>query len=260
MVKNRLRPRLRAKQTTYGLWVTLESPTITEIAVMLGFDWIVVDTEHGHLGWREVMEHVRTVRDSETTVMVRISEIRQDAVKRALDVGAHGVLLPLVRNRGDLEAGMRFGRYPPVGVRGIGGERAVQWGLGLQEYLAQANEETMIIPLIETREALEDIDGILAVPGLEAIFFGPADLSASSGHLGAWEGPGVAERILEVRDKAAQRSIASGIVGVSVQDGIGRREQGFEMIGLGSDVGMMIRSVRETQEKLGLHARPHLWF
>lgn len=259
-MENPLRRRLREGKTTYGLWVTLESPSIAEIAVMLGLDWICVDTEHGHLGWREVMEHVRAVRDSGTSVMVRIPEINESAVKRALDIGAHGVLLPLVRNRADLEMGIRFGRYPPAGVRGIGGERAVQWGLGLQEYLQQANDEVMIIPLIETYEAVRDIDGILGVPGLEAIFFGPADLSASLGHRGAWEGPGVAEQILAVRAKAADRRISAGIVSVGVEDGAHRRDQGFSMIGLGSDAGLMIRAVREAQKVLGLETRPHLWF
>lgn len=259
-MKNRLRQRLGAGEKTHGLWVTLESPTVTEIAVTVGLDWVCVDTEHGHLGWREVLEHVRAVRDSETAVLVRVAEVRRDTVKRALDLGAHGVLLPLVRSRADVESGMRFGRYPPFGVRGVGGERAVHWGLGMQEYLKTANQETLIIPLIETQEALEDIDSILMVPGLEAIFFGPADLSASLGFLGSWEGPGVAEQILEVRSKAAERGIASGIVSVSIEDAIQRREQGFNLIGIGSDVGAMIRSLLEVQAKLGLSARSHCWF
>ena len=180
MPKNRLRERLRKRETSCGLWVTLESATVTEIAVTLGLDWVCIDMEHGHLGFREVMEHVRVVRGSPTTALVRVPEIGQSSIKRALDIGARG-------------------------VRGVSGERAVQWGLGLQEYLSDADEETLIIPIIETREAVEEIDALLEAPGLEAIFFGPADLSASHGHLGEWEGPGMAERILEIRGKAAAK-------------------------------------------------------
>lgn len=260
MAGNRLRQLLRSRETTYGMWVTVDSPSVSEIAVLLHLDWICVDTEHGHLGWAEVLEHVRAVRDSDTTVLVRVPATREDTVKRALDIGAHGVLLPLVRNREDVEAGMRFGRYPPAGRRGIGGERAVQWGLGLQEYLQRANTETMIIPLIETREAAEDIDGILGVPGLEAVFFGPADLSASMGFTGAWEGPGVADLILEIRKKAEQCGVASGIVGTDLVDARRRRDQGFGLVGLGSDVGLMIRSLQDSLTALGRKTAPHLWF
>src|SRR5436189_4720863 len=123
MARNPLRDRLRQRETSYGLWVTLESPTVTEIAVTLGLGWVCIDMEHGHLGFREVMEHVRAVRGSATTALVRVPEIGQSSIKRALDIGAHGVLLPLVRGREDVEQGMSFGRYPPRGVRGVSGER-----------------------------------------------------------------------------------------------------------------------------------------
>ncbi|MBI4552337.1 MAG: hypothetical protein HY710_08745 [Candidatus Latescibacteria bacterium] len=250
MLTNRLRERCRNNQTSYGLWVTLESPSITEIAVTLGLDWVCVDMEHGHLDFRELIEHVRVVRGSDTTVIVRVPDIQQSPVKRALDIGADGVILPLVRSREDVERGMSYGRYPPRGVRGIGGERAVKWGLGLHEYLSDANEETLIIPLIETREAAEHIDAILDVPGLKTIFFGPADLSASFGSLGQWEGPGIADRILDIRAKAAARGIASGIMSTSVEDGIRRRDQGFNLIGLGADAALLIRSIKGALEVL----------
>jgi 2-keto-3-deoxy-L-rhamnonate aldolase RhmA len=260
MVVNKLRERLRRQETSYGLWVTLESPTITEIAGALGVDWVCVDTEHGHLDYREVMEHVRAVRGSETSVLVRVPDVRRDALKRVLDIGAHGVLLPLVRTREDVELGMHFGRYPPRGDRGVGGERAVQWGLGFQEYLDHANEETLIIPLIETVEAVQNIDAILAVPGLEAIFFGPSDLSTRYGYLGQWEGPGVADKILEVKDKAARLGIGAGVMATSLDDGLLRRDQGFRLIGLGSDAGLLIRAINQAFEKLRGHTVTHLWF
>lgn len=260
MVLNRLRALLKQKATTYGLWVTMESPTLTEIAGALGMDWVCVDMEHGHLDFREVMEHVRAVRGSETTVLVRVPEIQGEKVKRVLDIGAHGVLLPLVRSRADVERGMRLARYPPEGERGVGGERAVKWGLGFQEYLDHANEETLIIPLIETVDAAENIDDVLSVPGIEAIFFGPSDLSTDYGYLGQWEGPGVAQKILDIRNKADAMGIGSGIMTTSVEDGLMRRDQGFAMVGLGSDSGLLIRSINQAFEKLRGHTVTHLWF
>lgn len=249
-MRNHLREKLRANRPTYGLWVTLESPTISEIAAALALDWVCIDMEHGHLGFREAIEHLRALHGSEVTPLVRVPEIGQSAIKRALDIGAHGLLLPLPRGREDVAQGMRLGRYPPQGVRGVGGERAVQWGLGFEEYLACANEETLLIPIIETREAAEEIDSILDVPGLEAIFFGPADLSASYGYLGEWEGPGIAQTILDIREKAEARGIASGVMARSVEEAARRGEQGFRLVGLGSDTGLLIRALNESLGRL----------
>jgi 2-keto-3-deoxy-L-rhamnonate aldolase RhmA len=254
MLHNRLREKLRAGETTCGLWVTLESPTVTEIAARLGLDWICIDMEHGHQDCREVMDHLRAARGSGLTALVRVPGIRQDLIKRPLDMGADGLLLPLVRGAADVEEGFRHGRYPPRGRRGVGGERAVGWGLDFREYLSAANEETLLIPIIETREAVEEIDAILATPGLEAIFFGPADLSASCGFLGEWEGPGVAEKILDVRERAAARGIAAGVMARNAEDAQSRRAQGFRMVALGSDTGLMIHGLTTVLEQVRLQA------
>jgi len=134
------------------------------------------------------------------------------------------------------------------------------WGLGFQEYLAGANTETMIIPIIETVEAAQNIDDILATPGLEAIFFGPSDLSTTHGYLGQWEGPGIAEKILNIRAKAAERGIGAGLLAQSVEDGVLRRDQGFKLVGLGADTTMLIRAMRQMLDKLRGDSTPHLWF
>ena len=260
MTRNKLRGRLQAGQTSYGLWITLESPALAEIAVALGLDWVCIDMEHGHLDYNDVANHLRALRGSDTSAVVRVPDTNISTIKRALDLGAHGVILPLVRSAADLEQGFRFGRYPPRGVRGVGGERAVAWGLGLEEYLSYADQETLIIPLIETRDAVDHIDEILAVPGLEAIYFGPADLSASQGYLGQWEGPGVAEQILSVLAKAAARGIGAGVMGTSVEDAVKRRDQGFRLVGLGSDAALLIRSVNAALLALRGRTEKHLSF
>jgi len=260
MAINQLRKKWQEGKQTVGLWVTMDDPSIAEIAVTLGMDWICVDMEHGHLDFKDVMGHIRAVRDSQTAVLVRVHDNEKGLIQRSLDMGAHGVLLPLVRSRADVEKAFRYGRYPLEGQRGIGGERNVKWGLGMHEYLRHANEETLIIPLIETREAAEAIDDILSVPGLEAIFFGPADLSASYGYLGQWEGPGMAELIADIRSKAKARNIGSGIVAMSAEDAVERQRQGFDMIALGSDGGMMIRSILHSLKCMDRSVAPHYWF
>jgi 2-keto-3-deoxy-L-rhamnonate aldolase RhmA len=240
--------------------VSTESPGVTEAAVALGLDWVCVDMEHGHLDFREVMDHIRAVRGSQTALVVRVPEIQMSAVKRVLDMGAHGVILPYAQSMEDVERGFRYGRYPPRGVRGMSGDRAVQWGLGAQEYVRYADEETLIIPLIETRGAIQDMDAVLDIPGMEALFFGPADLSASYGYAGAWEGPGIAQCILDVRAKAEAKGIAAGILSRSPEETRLRRDQGFRMIGLGTDMTLLIRAIREHLEAAEQQTSLHLWF
>jgi 2-dehydro-3-deoxyglucarate aldolase/4-hydroxy-2-oxoheptanedioate aldolase len=247
---SQLKQKLADQQTTVGLWVTLEAPTITEIAVTLGFDWVCIDAEHGHLDFKEILEHVRVTRHTATTPLVRIQEIEQGLIKRVLDIGAEGILVPQVTSAAEVEQAVRFAKYPPWGVRGVGGERATRWGMGLRECTRIANQETLVIPLVETVPAAEDIDAIMRVPGVDAIFFGPADYSASAGHLGEWEGPGVAERLLALLAKATAGGMPCGIMTTDVANARFRRQQGFRLLGLGSDTGLLIRAAHEGLKAL----------
>src|SRR3977135_3026917 len=121
------RDRLSRQDSVFGLWITLESPSITEMAVALGLDWVVVDAEHGHLDWKEILEHVRAAVRSDTVALVRIAELNLGLIKRALDIGADGVVVPWVESAEQLRQAVAFAHYPPDGVRGMGGERATGW-------------------------------------------------------------------------------------------------------------------------------------
>src|SRR5262245_40741793 len=123
-----LRRKLAADVSAVGLWLTLESPSITEMAVALGIDWVVIDAEHGHLDWKEIVEHLRAAARSDTVTLVRLAELNAGLVKRALDIGADGVVIPWVESAGQLEQAVRLARYPLEGLRGIGAERATAWG------------------------------------------------------------------------------------------------------------------------------------
>ncbi len=257
---NPLLEKLQSGATTLGMWITLESPSVGEAALALNLDWVVIDMEHGHLDMGSVMNQVRVFRGGNTGVLVRVPSHERSFIKRALDIGAHGVVVPLVRSRRDTEAAIAEARYPLAGVRGVGGERAVQWGLARERYLRVANQEILVIPIIETRDAVENIDEILAIPGLQAIFVGPADLSASYGHLGEWEGAGIAELILDIAKRADRAGVRSGIIGRDIDDMKLRIKQGFRMIGLGSDISLLIDSVIDHQEALGRRTEARPWF
>jgi len=255
-----LRSKLAAKEPAYGLWVTSEAPAVTEVAAILGLDWICIDTEHGYLAYKDIQGHLSAARGSDLTVFVRPPTQDLEPIKRALDVGAHGLIVPLINNAAEVEAVREHIYYPPIGRRGIGGERSVLWGLGLQSYVASANDEVMFVPMIETQQAYDNLDSILQVDGIEAIFLGPGDMSASRGAVGEWEGPGVAEINLDILRRAEARGIHAGLVARGTEEAKDRRDQGFRMISLGSDIGLMIRQTRSMLAELGREPRVHSWF
>ncbi len=255
-MQNPLRAKIRNRQTAYGMWVSLESPTITEIAATLGLDWVCIDTEHGHLDYKEVIDHLRAARGSDTAVIVRVPELQVTMLKRALDIGAHGVIVPTINTAEEAETAIQYGKYPPRGVRGIGGERAVRWGLFSETYLREANAETMVIPLIESRSAVENIDAILETPNLEALYLGLGDMSASYGYPGNWDAPGLAEHTQTVCQKALAKGIAPGILARNPAEAQARAAQGFQWICLGSDTGLLINGIKEQMSTLGLSITP----
>ncbi|MFN8007360.1 MAG: aldolase/citrate lyase family protein [Terriglobia bacterium] len=250
--------KLKSAQSQLGLWVTLESPTITEIAARMKLDWVVIDTEHGHLDLKEVVDHLRALRGSETVGLVRVQEIEQGLIKRVLDLGADGIIVPQIRTAEEVEQAVFFAKYPPRGIRGIGGERATAWGKNLA-FAKTGNDHTLVIPLIERVEAGRNIDSILQVPGVDAFFFGPADYSASAGYPGEWEGPGVAEEILRVKGKILAKGFGCGIMATDLANGQMRVQQGFHMIGLASDVGLLIRGITDMLHGLGRPLDPSVW-
>jgi 2-keto-3-deoxy-L-rhamnonate aldolase RhmA/quercetin dioxygenase-like cupin family protein len=252
----RFRSKLANNKPVYGLWVTLESASITEMAVALGMDWVVVDAEHGHLDWKDINEHIRAGLRSDTVVMVRLAERSAALTKRALDIGADGVVIPWVSTVEELEEAIRDARYPPVGRRGIGGERATAWGQCLAEHTAEANEHVMVVPLIESVEAISNVPAMCEVDGTDVLFFGPADFSSTAGYRGQWEGPGVAEQILQLKDSIRAAGKHCGLMTTSVDNLVERREQGFHMMGVGADNGLLLRSIHQALQAVDRDRMP----
>ena len=250
MINRTLKNTLAASGTAYGLWVTLESASVTEIAAEVGLQWVAIDLEHGSLRARDVVEHLRAARGGATSVLVRVQSGTEESIKMALDLGADGVIVPLIRSAADIERVVSFAHYPPVGRRTLGAERAVRWGLGAADYVASANDDILVIPIFETLESVGAMDAILDVPGIGAVFVGPGDLSACQGHVGQWEGGGVAEQVLAICSEAARRGLATGVIAQDIGDAKRRRDEGFRMIALGSDTLLLIGAIERMQEGL----------
>jgi 2-keto-3-deoxy-L-rhamnonate aldolase RhmA len=242
----KLRRALAADQPVFGLWVTLDAPSVTEMAVALG-----LDAEHGHLDWRDIVAHLRAAVRSDTVALVRLAELNGALIKRALDLGADGVVIPWVESAEQLRQAVAFARYPPEGVRGIGAERATAWGQALVEHTAEANDHVLVVPIIETVRAEKQVPQMAMVEGAELFYFGPADFSASAGYRGQWEGPGVAERILALKDVLRKAGKHCGVVATSNDNLRQRLDQGFRMLGVGMDCGLLLRSLKAALATVG---------
>ena len=252
----KLRQKLNQNEPIYGLWVTLESASITEMAVALGLDWVVIDAEHGHLDWKDINSHIRAALRSDTVVLVRIAERSTILSKRALDIGADGIMIPWMEKVEEVEEAVRDCRYPPEGRRGIGGERATAWGQCLSEHAAEANENVLIVPLIESIAAIPNVATMCEVDGIDLFFFGPADFSSTAGFRGQWEGPGVAEQILSLKDTINAAGKHCGVVSTSNQNLTDRLDQGFRMLALGTDSGLLLRSLHQSLQEVGRDRLP----
>ena len=241
----KLRNKLKSNEPIYGLWVTLESPSITEMAVSLGMDWVLIDAEHGHLDWKDISAHISAAMRSDTVIIVRIAERSTALSKRALDIGADGIMIPWMESMDEVHKAVSDCNYPPEGRRGIGGERATAWGQCLKEHTAEANENVLVIPMIESIDAVPNVASMCKVDGVEIFFFGPADFSSTAGFRGQWEGPGIAEKILELKNIIKDNGKYCGVVSTSNQNLTDRLDQGFQMLAIGTDGGLMLRSLHE---------------
>ena len=247
----KLRQKLASHAPAVGLWVTLESPSITEMAVALGVDWVVIDAEHGHLDWNDILNHIRATVRSDTVALVRVSEANIGLIKRALDIGADGVVVPWIESVDQLREAVRFAHYPPEGLRGIGAERATCWGRCFTQAVNEADEHVLVIPIIETVRAGKNIDAICGVEGVEILWLGPADYSSTAGFPGQWEGPGVADQLLRVKDVIRAHGKHAGVIATSNDNLTQRSMQGFAMLGLGMDGGLLLRSLSGALATVG---------
>ena len=247
----KFRGKMAAGEPVYGLWCTLESASIAEMAVGLGMDWVVIDAEHGHLDWKDIVEQVRATVRSETVALVRISHRDTALTKRVLDIGADGVVIPWCQTRQDVEDAVSDCMFPPEGRRGIGGERATVWGQCFGEHTRDANEHVLVIPMIESPVTNAEMEAMCGVDGAETFLFGPADFSSNAGYRGQWEGPGVAERILEHKAIMEKHGKHCGLMVTGNDDLLKRRSQGFQMLGVASDTGLILRSLHESLQVVG---------
>jgi 4-hydroxy-2-oxoheptanedioate aldolase len=247
-----LRARFRAGDFLLGTWITLTDPVAAELLAGSGFDFLIADGEHGPLATDQVMVILMATRAAGVPVLVRVGANEPVRIMHALDVGGSGVVIPQVRTVADVERAVAWCRYPPAGLRGIAPRRASEYGRYTAEYLAAANELVTCCIQIETREAYQDLDAILSVPGVDALLIGPNDFSAALGHTGDLMHPEVEEAIVRVLERASLHGVPAGIWTPSTTMTRARRSQGFRFTTVGADYSFMLAAadaaVREIAE------------
>jgi len=230
-----------------GTFICLPCPESAEIFAEAGYDWLIIDTEHGPYDILTAQRMLQAVA-RRCPCVVRVPSNEEAWIKKALDIGAAGVLVPLVNSPEIAARVQRACRYAPEGTRGMGLARAQRYGVGFQDYLAGANREIAAIIQAEHIEAVNHIDAIAAMPGIDAIFVGPYDLSASMGKPGQIQEPEVQAAIRRVRDATLRAGLKLGIYCSDAESARDYRRQGYTLIGMGTDLNHMTQSALTALE------------
>src|ERR1700694_1640710 len=171
---------LKAGEASVGTWLSLGSITAARFMARAGFGWLTTDIEHSLVDWETATHMFAAIADAGCTPLARVPSNRHDHIKRVLDNGAHGIVVPMVNSREEAEAAVAAALYPPTGNRSVGGSvHALNFGTSANDYYAHANEELLIVLQCEHIQSVENADAIFSVPGIDAIFIGPQDLAAS---------------------------------------------------------------------------------
>lgn len=244
-----LRSRLLAGETLIGSWINSGSPIVAELMAAVGFDFLCVDVEHSAVDLPQTQSLFQAVKSGSPTceTMVRLHGIDYPFVKRYLDAGARGVVAPLVRTKKEAELLVEAVKYPPVGNRGVGFCRANHYGLHLQEEFDRANDANLIAAQIEHIDAVNNIDEILSVEGIDAVFIGPYDLTASMGITAQFDHPDYIAARGAILAACQRHNVAPGIHVVPTDPAqvIDRAREGYRLIAYSLDITMILTSCRE---------------
>lgn len=242
MRENALLAAWREGRQTIGCWLSLGNAYSAEALAQLGFDYMCIDLQHGLVDYHDLTYMLPAISNGNTTPLVRVPWNEPYEIMKALDAGAYGVIVPLVNNREDAEKAVAACRYPPDGNRSFGPIRGALYGG--RGYAAHANEHMACIAMIETQEGLRNLDEILATPGLDGIYVGPADLALALGMpaLGDTDDAGHMETVLRILESGHNHGVPVGIHTSSLDYCQKRLAAGFDFVTLGSDAGFMTRA------------------
>jgi 2-dehydro-3-deoxyglucarate aldolase/4-hydroxy-2-oxoheptanedioate aldolase len=230
-VKNLVKAKLGNGQKTIGGFLQTQSPVAAEIMCQSGFDWLIVDLEHAPGDFANLQSQLQAMNGSDVVPFARAPWNDEVAIKRILDTGVMGVLVPYVNTRAEAEAAVAACKYPPQGVRGVAGSpRAAGYTRNAMSYLNSANAEIIVMIAVETTEAVNNLDEILGVTGLDGIFIGPMDLASSMGHLGNPAHPEAQEQIAIIEKKVLASDKFLGTVATTADKAKACFDKGYQWL------------------------------
>jgi 2-keto-3-deoxy-L-rhamnonate aldolase RhmA len=240
----------RATHTPLGTWVMSASPLVTEAVGCAGFDWAVLDMEHAPLDVMGLVHLLQALGNTATVPVVRVPWNDAVVVKRVMDAGAHSLLFPFIQNAEEAQRAVAATRYPPHGVRGMAGMgRAARFGTAPQ-YFENANASQCVVLQLETAPAIAQLEAIAAVPGVDALFVGPADLSGTMGHVGDLRHPEVLALMTDAARRAHAMGMPIGVVGGTVDDVKRYQDMGYDYVAIGSDLGLLVQAAQSALRAL----------
>ena len=234
---------------TVGAWLSIPDAFSTEVMAQIGFDWLCIDMQHGLMSYTQALAMLQAISTTDVVPIARVPWNEPSIIMKMLDAGAWGVVVPLINTRADAEAAVAACRYPPLGIRSFGPTRASVYAGA--DYASRANDEVLCIVMIETKQALDNLDEIMSVPGVDACYIGPADLSFALGLPPRMdnEEPSHVAAVARILEAARRHGVVPGIHTGGPAFAARCIKQGFQMVTLTSDGSAMARGAwREMQE------------
>jgi 4-hydroxy-2-oxoheptanedioate aldolase len=247
VAENRFKAALKRDERQIGLWSTLGSAIVAELIGHAGFDWLLIDTEHSPNELPAIVAQLQAMQTGTASAVVRPAWNDPVLIKRILDIGVQSLLIPFVETAAAAAAAVAATRYPPDGIRGVStGSRAAGYGR-IKDYPKVAGAEICVLVQIETMKGVENIDTIAATPGVDGVFVGPADLSASLGHLGDHLNPVVQDTIGRVLDACQKAGKPAGYLTGNEAESKKWLDAGFRFVAIGTDNGVLVKAVDELR-------------
>jgi 4-hydroxy-2-oxoheptanedioate aldolase len=247
---NTFKQRLKAGEQLTGVWNSLSSPLAAEALSLIGYDWMLFDTEHSPVEVSGVLPLLQAAAVGTAAHVVRPAWNDPVLIKRALDIGAQTLLIPFVQNATEAQSAVRAMQYPPHGIRGVAGStRASRFGMA-PNYLATAGDQICCLVQIETGDAMANLEEIAQTDGVDGVFIGPSDLAASLGYLGAPEDPFVQRALKDCVDRLKAIGIPAGILATSTDAAIKYRDWGYQFVAAGVDTSLLVNGAKSVLQKL----------
>lgn len=210
MKNTTLKQQLKNKEKTLGSWITIGHQVVIDILAEAGFDWLTIDLEHTAIDYNELQILIGFIQARGMAALVRVFKNEEVVIKRALDAGADGIIVPMISTGAEAKQAVDFAKYPPVGKRGVGLNRAQRYGFGFEEYKKWVDNNLVVIAQVEHIDGVNNIEDIIATEGIDGVFIGPYDLSASLGIPGKYNEPIVVEALKKFEDACFKHNISMG--------------------------------------------------